>query len=113
MWPRWCYSWSARSDAKADVNLVANGDFSLGNTGFTSQYVYTTNLFPEDTYVVGDNPNHFHPQGANFGDHTTGTGLMLIANWVADHEHDCVARDDQCFDRHGFRFLGLGCVLGR
>ncbi len=61
-------------------NLLVNGDFSLGNTGFTSQYVYSTNLEPEGNYVVGDNPHNFHPGGASFGDHTTGTGLMLIAN---------------------------------
>ena len=62
------------------ANLLLNGDFSLGNTGFTSQYVYSTDLQPDDTYVVGDNPDHFHPNGANFGDHTTGRGLMLIAD---------------------------------
>ncbi len=64
----------------APSNLLVNGDFSLGNTGFTSQYVYSTNLEPEDVYVVGANPHDFHPDGASFGDHTTGTGLMLIAN---------------------------------
>jgi hypothetical protein len=61
-------------------NLLVNGDFSLGNTGFTSQYAFSTDLQPEGNYVVGDNPHNFHPSGASFGDHTTGTGLMLIAN---------------------------------
>jgi hypothetical protein len=63
-----------------ESNLLVNGDFSQGNTGFTSQYVYSTTLSPEGTYVVGDNPHHYNPGGASFGDHTTGTGLMLIAN---------------------------------
>jgi hypothetical protein len=61
-------------------NLLVNGDFSLGNTGFTSQYTYSTNLEPEGDYVVGYNPHDYHPGGASFGDNTTGTGLMLIAN---------------------------------
>jgi hypothetical protein len=63
-----------------ESNLLVNGDFSQGNTGFTSQYVYSTNLSPEGNYVVGDNPYHYFGGGASFGDHTTGTGLMLIAN---------------------------------
>ena len=61
-------------------NLLVNGDFSLGNTGFTSQYVYSTDLGPEGNYVVGNNPQNYNSGGASFGDHTTGTGLMLIAN---------------------------------
>ena len=35
---------------------------------------------PEGNYVVGSNPQDFNPYGRSFGDHTTGTGLMLIAN---------------------------------
>ncbi len=64
----------------APSNLLINGDFSLGNTGFTSQYVYSTDLEPEGNYVVGNNPQNYNSGGASFGDHTTGTGLMLIAN---------------------------------
>src|SRR4051812_24504552 len=67
--------------ASADVNLIQNPDFSAGNTGFTSQYTYSTNIFPEATYVVGNNPHNFHSTTlANFTDHTTGSGLMLIVN---------------------------------
>ena len=63
------------------ADLLTNGDFSAGNTGFTSQYVYDPNLLVIEThYNVGDNPIHFHPQGSSFTDHTTGNGLMYIAN---------------------------------
>lgn len=35
----------------AAVNLISNGNFESGNTGFTSQYTYTVpgpgNLYPE------------------------------------------------------------------
>ncbi len=61
-------------------NLLVNGDFSQGNTGFTSQYNYSSDLQPEGNYFVGYDPLDYHPNGANFGDHTTGTGLMLMAN---------------------------------
>jgi hypothetical protein len=67
-------------DRAVPSNLLVNGDFSLGNTGFTSQYTYSTDLGPEGNYVVGADPQTYNSGGASFGDHTTGTGLMLIAN---------------------------------
>ncbi|MEI6696270.1 MAG: gliding motility-associated C-terminal domain-containing protein [Bacteroidota bacterium] len=61
-------------------NLIPNGDFSQGNTGFTSGYTYTTNLWPEATYYVGTNPFTYHANFAPCTDHTTGTGNMMIVN---------------------------------
>ncbi|MCX6256555.1 MAG: hypothetical protein NTW49_01420 [Bacteroidia bacterium] len=60
--------------------LIVNGDFSAGNTGFYSGYIYQTNLFPEGTYYVGSNPQTYHPNFSPCGDHTTGTGNMMIVN---------------------------------
>lgn len=64
-----------------DSNLVYNGDFSLGNTGFTSQlnYVATAGsqaLWPETTYGIGNNPYSYHMYFNN----CTHQGNMLIAN---------------------------------
>jgi hypothetical protein len=72
-------------------NVVTNGDFSAGNTGFTSQYAFKDLssgapgckcvLVPESDYGVGTNPNDYHSAfSAPNGDHTTGTGNMLIVN---------------------------------
>jgi hypothetical protein len=74
-------------------NLVINGDFGGGNTGFTSDYIYAgvagtpsptsgnaNTLWDEGTYSVGINPYLFHSSWTSFGDHTTGTGDMLIVN---------------------------------
>ncbi len=62
-------------------NLLTNGDFGAGNAGFTSQYTYSPgNLLNEGTYTVDSNPSNDNMYGASFGDHTTGKGLMLIAN---------------------------------
>ncbi|MBI3519383.1 MAG: gliding motility-associated C-terminal domain-containing protein [Bacteroidetes bacterium] len=65
-------------------NLVVNGDFSAGNTGFFTNYTYCNTgncLFPfvDDAYSIGTNPNFFHSvfQGM---DHTTGAGNMMIFN---------------------------------
>src|SRR6476619_692433 len=63
------------------ANLLVNPSFSSGATGFSSSYVLASDLTPTRTYAVSDNPQTVHPTtGADFGDHTTGSGLMLIAN---------------------------------
>lgn len=66
-------------------DLVVNGDFEQNNTGFSSDYLYVstpgpTALFSEGTYAVGTNPNLYHSGFSSFGDHTTGTGSMMIIN---------------------------------
>lgn len=62
------------------VNLVANGDFSGGNTGFTSGYVYADPNTTEGQYTVGTNPSNWNGATSGCGDHTTGSGNMLIVN---------------------------------
>lgn len=62
-------------------NLIANGDFELGNQGFTSAYTYSaTNLTPAQTYSVLKLPKQAHSLFANPGDHTTGNGFMMVVN---------------------------------
>ncbi len=67
------------------TNSVANGNFSSGNTGFSSGYVLGTGgafgqLTNEGTYAVSTNPQLTHTNFASFGDHTSGTGNMLVVN---------------------------------
>ena len=64
-------------------NLVYNGDFSLGNTGFSSSYTYSPP--PSTTLIEGDYSVYTNPYGVHTGytsmvDHTTGTGNMMIIN---------------------------------
>ena len=61
-------------------NLIFNGDFTQGNVGFSTDYNYTTDLYPEGNYYVGTNPNNYHTGFAACTDHTTGTGNMMIIN---------------------------------
>jgi hypothetical protein len=62
-------------------NLLVNGAFSAGNSGFTSAFQYSPgNLLPTGTYDVAANPEFDNIYGASFGDHTTGSGLMLAVN---------------------------------
>lgn len=62
-------------------NLVVNGDFEAGNTGFGSDLAYSpTDFTPPEVYSVDTNPNNHHNAWLSYGDHTSGSGLMLIAN---------------------------------
>jgi parallel beta-helix repeat protein len=68
-------------------NIIVNGDFEAGNTGFTTQYNYSPgDIGPAQSYDVVDNPAHSRPHDINpvsYGDHTTGSGLMLAVNGAA------------------------------
>lgn len=72
--------WATNSAFAA--SLLLNGDFSNGNTGFSSQYTYSSSsIQSEGTYTVGADPMTYHPLAyGHFGDHTTGTGLMFMMN---------------------------------
>ena len=61
--------------------FVANGDFENGNTGFTSDYAYSPgDVSAPGSYTVDTNPRNSHFYFYSMGDHTTGTGQMMIIN---------------------------------
>jgi len=63
-------------------NLVGNGDFSGGNSGFSTGYTlegFGTTSTPGD-YAVETNPNLYDAAWPAIGDHTTGTGNMLMVD---------------------------------
>ncbi len=66
-------------------NLIFNGDFSQGDTGFTSDYIYGTGgpvglLTSEGQYAIDDNPGDTHNQFVDCNDHSPGNGNMMIVN---------------------------------
>lgn len=76
--------WLGESAMANPINLVSNGDFQSGNTGFTSGYTLypgTGNL-DEAHYAITDSPNTVHQLFANYYDHTLGTsaGRMMVVN---------------------------------
>lgn len=78
-------SYKLNIKALTPFNFVANGNFSSGNTGFTSNYLLGTGgpwglVSNEGTYAVTTNPSIVHTNFASFGDHTTGTGQMMVVN---------------------------------
>ncbi|GAA4103344.1 hypothetical protein [Mucilaginibacter panaciglaebae] len=81
------------------TSVVTNGDFSAATTnattrGFTSSYTYKSSsstcnscccgiLSLEGTYTINTDPHNIHTNFTSMGDHTTGTGQMLIVNGSA------------------------------
>ena len=64
-------------------NLVVNGDFEQGNTGFASAYTYVTgynSLWTAGVYTITTDPHNEHSLASSFGDHTSGSGQMMAMN---------------------------------
>jgi len=65
------------------IELIVNGDFELGNTGFSSDYPYTPGTTGAAAqYDLTTDPGKSHPavNDPSYGDHTTGSGLMMAVN---------------------------------
>lgn len=83
----------ANSNALA-TNLIANGDFEAGNSGFSSDYTFIPG--PNSgaaQYTVGTNPNAWNGAFPAIGDNTSGTGQMLIVNASTDTSQSFWAQD--------------------
>ena len=65
---------------KKGNNLIINGDFSTGNTAFTSAYNYAASNITEGQFFVGPSPRAWNASLSNCGDHTTGNGNMMLVN---------------------------------
>jgi gliding motility-associated-like protein len=60
-------------------NLIENGDFGGGNSGFYSDYQYSPgNLYPEGRYDILPNPQASHSSFAPCADHTGGGNMMAV-----------------------------------
>lgn len=62
------------------VNLIANGDFSQGNTGFQSAYSFNSPNTTEGQYFIGTSPRSWNAGLNNCPDHTSGSGNMMMVN---------------------------------
>jgi hypothetical protein len=67
------------------ANLLTNGDFSAGNSGFGSDYAFESFKSSETQYTnTINNVNSFHDWTAIDTDPTGGTGNILVANGATD-----------------------------
>ncbi|MFN5370025.1 MAG: T9SS type A sorting domain-containing protein, partial [Bacteroidia bacterium] len=77
-------SWDITAAPTCGTNLIVNGNFELGNTGFVSGYTFkadvagNTEMIPENTYGVGPNVATYHPSLVGLG--RTGNFLMVNGN---------------------------------
>ncbi|KAB1153539.1 Ig-like domain-containing protein, partial [Flavobacterium luteum] len=65
------------------TNLINNGDFELGNTDFTSDYITNVNPNPggiKKAYAIVTNPKSWFGPFSTCPDKTTGTGNMMVAD---------------------------------
>jgi hypothetical protein len=77
--------WVQVSDVNPTSNLIVNGDFESGSTGFTTDYSVGTGgtwgpVSLIETYFVTNNSNTAHSNFPSCGDNTTGTGNMMVVN---------------------------------
>ena len=77
----------------ASANLIQNGNFESGNIDFSSGYEYTSDPGGLATggegggagrYGVGTSANFFHSAFTTAGDHTSGSGNMMVVNGSGD-----------------------------
>ncbi|UPQ78562.1 T9SS type B sorting domain-containing protein [Flavobacterium azooxidireducens] len=76
-------TYTVNSTSVTPRNLIFNGDFSLGNTGFTTDYQYLDPVNPvgvQGAYAVVTNSQTWFAGFSNCTDHTSGTGNMMVVD---------------------------------
>jgi hypothetical protein len=86
-------TYKLRATEVSTNNLIVNGNFSAGNTGFSTDYNYVVDLpgvqnemWNEGTYAVIHNPNLVHTGFQPCGDHTSGNGNMMVLNGASNFQ---------------------------
>jgi hypothetical protein len=105
---------AASAGSSPGQNLITNPDFEQGNTGFTSDYTYsaigTSNL---GLYSIVTDPKIVQSASSSFGDHTTGTGLMLHANGSSNTNLVAWRQTVAVQTNRLYVFSGWGATSGR
>lgn len=76
-------TYTVTSSNSSNDNLIYNGDFSLGNLGFLTDYVYYNPNNPsavQRAYGITTNSNSWSNFFSNCTDHTLGTGNMMVVD---------------------------------
>ena len=78
-------------------NLLINGSFESGNTGFTSDYTHAPgNISPQGTYDVVRNPRDSHALGASHKRH----GVHARRKWSSGNKSRSVEAISRRHDEH-------------
>ncbi|MBL7885602.1 MAG: lamin tail domain-containing protein, partial [Flavobacterium sp.] len=77
------YSVTSTTTSPTSTNLIYNGDFSIGNVGFVTDYQYiavSNSSGAQTTYGITTNSNSWFNLFSSCVDHTTGTGNMMVVD---------------------------------
>lgn len=80
------------------VNLIQNGDFSQGDTLFTTEYSYVADPNPfgvQAAYSIVTNPAGWFAPFCSGGDHTTGSGNMMVFDASTDPTGNVIVWSNQ------------------
>jgi len=70
-----------RSSSAKTADVIAIGDFELGNIGFQSDYLFVAYNTWEGQYGIAEDPHDFNRNfHLNIVDHTSGAGKMMAVN---------------------------------
>jgi len=89
-------TYTAKAKIRIGENLVVNGDFENGNTGFSSEYNFTTGGMSRGYYSIRSNPQTGNGAWTYCGDHTTGSGNMLVVDGASGENGIAVASNIWC-----------------
>ncbi|MBK7798937.1 MAG: gliding motility-associated C-terminal domain-containing protein [Saprospiraceae bacterium] len=76
------YKYKLSAEGVGATNLIINGNFEAGNTGFSTSYIYGVpgSPFGPNNYGVGDNPQAYNGGFSPCGDHTSGSGQQMVVD---------------------------------
>ncbi|NMH27995.1 T9SS type B sorting domain-containing protein [Flavobacterium silvaticum] len=80
------------------VNLIENGDFTQGDTLFTTEYTFVADPNPfgvQAAYSVVTNPNAWFTAFSSCGDHTTGSGNLMVFDGSTDPTGNIIVWSNQ------------------
>jgi len=84
-------TYTVTGSALSGINLVANGDFELGNIGFGSSYGYVVPtpaaLQPEGLYTIVASPASVHGNFSPCANHTPTGTLQMVINGAANSKN--------------------------
>jgi len=79
-------------------NLIVNGDFSQGDQFFTTEYTYVADPNPfgvQSAYAIVTNPNSWFTAFTSCGDHTTGSGNLMVFDASTDPTGNVIVWSNQ------------------
>ena len=92
--------------------LIPNGDFELGNSGFASAYSFSPgDISSAKTYDVLADPQAAYGGATSYGDHTSGQGLMMAVNGALDARRDGLVPDRSDQSEHVVHFRAVDLLV--